>query len=238
MLPSLVGAYNEDTVGSVFQSYQILYNQPWRLIFYNLLLLPLIVISLNIFSWFYETGFAMINFIFAELIGSTFSNVLSYATSILNIDFILDNISVLQNFTFQLKTISLDIIGFFVFMFNELTNLLVASLPDLTYHSNGGYISSIETVSGLIVSIILIFIYISFISYGFSILAVGETIIFVIFKKLMEGENLIIHNNSNNLIDDDSNNSSIDESSAKVLGLSLKMNRTPLSIVSCKTNLR
>ena len=110
MLPSLVGAYDEDTVGSVFQSYQIVYNQPWRLIFYNLLLLPLIVISLNIFSWFYETGFTIINFIFAELIGSTFSNVLSYATSILNIDFILDNISVLQSFTFQLKTISLDII--------------------------------------------------------------------------------------------------------------------------------
>ena len=220
MLPSLVGAYDEDTVGSVFQSYQILYNQPWRLIFYNLLLLPLIVISLNIFSWFYETSFAMINFIFAELIGSTFLNVVSYATSILNIDFILDNILVLQNFTFQLKTISLDIIGFFVFLFNETTNLLVSTLPDLTYNSDGGYITSIETVSGLIISIILIFIYISFISYGFSILAVGETIIFIIFKKLIENEDLIIHNSSNDSIDDDSNNSSIDESSAKVLGLS------------------
>ena len=220
MLPSLVGAYDEDTVGSVFQSYQIFYNQPWRLIFYNLLLLPLIVISLNIFSWFYETSFAMINFIFAELIGSTFLNVVSYATSILNIDFILDNISVLQNFTFQLKTISLDIIGFFVFLFNETTNLLVSTLPDLTYNSDGGYITSVETVSALIISIILIFIYISFISYGFSILAVGETIIFIIFKKLIENEDLIIHNSSNNSIDEDSNNSSIDESSAKVLGLS------------------
>ena len=150
----------------------------------------------------------------------TFSNVLSYATSILNIDFILDNISVLQNFTFQLKTISLDLIGFFVFLFNETTNLLFSTLPDLTYNSNGGYITSIETVSGLIISIILIFIYISFISYGFSILAVGETIIFIIFKKLIENEDLIIHNSSNNSIDNDSNNSSIDESSAKVLGLS------------------
>tara|TARA_B100000886_G_scaffold93352_1_gene61733 strand:- start:1940 stop:3184 length:1245 start_codon:yes stop_codon:yes gene_type:complete len=220
MLPSLVGAYDEDTVGSVFQSYQILFNQPWRLIFYNLLLLPIIVISLNIFSWFYETGFAMINFIFSELIGSTFPNILSYATSILNIDFILRNISVLQSFTFQLKTLSLDIIGFFVFLFNETTNLLVSTLPDLTYNSNGGYINSIEAASGLIISIILIFIYISFISYGFSILAVGETIIFIIFKKLMEGENLLIHNNSSNSIDNDPSNLSIDESSAKVLGLS------------------
>ncbi len=220
MLPSLIGAYNEDTVGSVFQSYQILYNQPWRLIFYNLLLLPLIIISLNIFSWFYESSFTIINFIFEELIGSTFSKVLGYSTSILNIDFILDNISVLQNFTFQLKSFSLDIIGFFVFLFNETTNLLVSTLPDLTYNSDGGYITSVETVSGLIISIILIFIYISFISYGFSILAVGETIIFIIFKKLIENEDLIIHNSSNNSIDDDSNNSSIDESSAKVLGLS------------------
>ena len=164
----------------------------------------------------------MINFIFTELIGSTFSNILSYATSILNIDFILDNILVLQNFTFQLKTFSLDIIGFFVLLFNELTNLLISTLPDLTYNSNGGYISSIETVSGLIVSIILIFIYISFISYGFSILAVGETIIFIIFKKLMEDEDLIIQNSSNNSTDNDSDSSSIDESSAKILGLSIE----------------
>ena len=107
-------------------------------------------------------------------------------------------------------------------MFNETTNLLVSTLPDLTYNSDGGYITSIETVSGLIISIILIFIYISFISYGFSILSVGETIIFIIFKKLIENEDLIIHNSSNNSVDDDSNNSSIDESSAKVLGLSIK----------------
>ena len=220
MLPSLVGADDEDTVGSVFQSYQILYNQPWRLIFYNLLLIPLIVISLNIFSWFYETGFAMINFIFLELTGSNFSNVLSYATSILNIDFILSNISVLQSFTFQLKTLSLDIIGFFVFLFDETTNLLVSTLPDLTYNSNGGYITSIEAVSGLIISIILIFIYLSFISYGFSILAVGETIIFIIFKKLIENEDFIIHNSSNDSINDALSNPSIDESSAKILGLS------------------
>ena len=220
MLPSLVGADNEDTVGSVFQSYQILYNQPWRLIFYNLLLLPLIIISLNIYSWFYETGFAMINFIFSEITGSTFSNVMSYASSILNIDFVLNNISVLQNFTFQLKTISLDIIGFFVFLLNETTNLLVSTLPDLSYYSNGGYITSIETVGGLVISIILIFIYLSFISYGFSILAVGETIIFIIFKKLIENKDMIIYRSSNSSIDDDSNNSSINESSAKVLGLS------------------
>ena len=164
----------------------------------------------------------MINFIFSELSGSTFSNVISYATSILNIDFILSNISVLQSFTFQLKTLSLDIIGFLIFLFNETTNLLVSTLPDLTYNSNGGYITAIETVSGLIISIILIFIYISFISYGFSILAVGETIIFIIFKKLIENEDLIIRNSSTNFIDDVSNNSSIDESSAKILGLSIE----------------
>ena len=222
MLPSLVGAYNDDTIGSVFQSYQILYNQPWRLIFYNLLLLPLIIISLNIFSWFLETGFKITNFIFIELIGSTFSNILSYATSILNIDFILDNISVFQNFTFQLRNFSLDIIEFFIFFFNETTNLLVSTIPNLAYNSNGGYISSIESVSGLIVSVVLIFVYISFISYGFSILAVGETIIFIIFKKLMEGEDLIIYNSLNDPKDDESGDSSIDEPSAKVLGLSVE----------------
>ena len=113
-------------------------------------------------------------------------------------------------------------IGFFVFLFNETTNLLVSTLPDLTYNSDGGYITSIETFSGLIISIILIFIYISFISYGFSILAVGETIIFIIFKKLIENEDLITYNSSSDSIDDDSSSSSIDESSAKVLGLSIE----------------
>ena len=36
----------------------------------------------------------------------------------------------------------------------------------------------------------------------------------------MEGEDLIINNNSNNSIDDDASNAFINESSAKVLGLS------------------
>ena len=56
--------------------------------------------------------------------------------------------------------------------------------------------------------------------FWFSILSVGQTIIFIIFKKLIEDENLLesSHDNSDKTIEIDS--STIADSSAKILGLS------------------
>ena len=220
ILPALTGAHNEDTIGSVFHSYQILFNQPWRLITYNFLLIPIIVFSMKIFSWFYESSFNLINIIFEEIIGKSYSNIMSYASSILNIDFVINNNNIFQALTLNIENLSLEFLDFLFLFFDELLNILLAILPSLIFSSNGGYISPIEIFSGIILSGFLIFLYLSFFSFGFSILSVGQTIIFIIFKKLMEDENLLKsnHNNNDKTIEIDS--SAIADSSAKILGLS------------------
>ena len=58
-----------------------------------------------------------------------------------------------------------------------------------------------------------IFLYISVLSYGFSIVSVGQTIIFIIFKKLNDDENLIL--DGPHIIDE--NSTSIEHSSAEIL---------------------
>ena len=220
ILPALTGAHSQDTIGSVFHSYQILFNQPWRLITYNFLLLPIIVFSMNIFSWFYESSFNLINIILEEVIGKSYSNIISYASSLLNVDFIINNNNIFQILTSNLENLSLELLDFLFLFFEQLLNIFLTILPSLIYNSNGGYISSTETFSGVILSVSLIFLYLSFFSYGFSILSVGQTIIFIIFKKLMEDENLLksSHDNNDKTIEIDS--STITDSSAKILGLS------------------
>ena len=220
ILPALTGAHSQDTIGSVFHSYQILFNQPWRLITYNFLLLPIIVFSMNIFSWFYESSFNLINIILEEVIGKSYSNIISYASSLLNVDFIINNNNIFQILTSNLENLSLELLDFLFLFFEQLLNIFLTILPSLIYNSNGGYISSTETFSAVILSVSLIFLYLSFFSYGFSILSVGQTIIFIIFKKLMEDENLLksSHDNNDKTIEIDS--STITDSSAKILGLS------------------
>ena len=83
----------------------------------------------------------------------------------------------------------------------------------LEYSLDGGYISSVETIAGLILSVSFIFLYLSVLSYGFSIVSVGQTIIFIIFKKLNDDENLVLNNP--HIIEKDSTR--IENSSAEIL---------------------
>lgn len=220
ILPALTGAHSEDTIGSVFHSYQIIFNQPWRLIAYNFLLIPIIVFSMKILSWFFDSSFNLINIILEGIIGKSYSNIISYASSLLNIEFIINNNNIFQVLTSNIENLSLELLDFLFLFFDQLLNIFLTLLPSLIYKSNGGYISSIEIFSGIILSGSLIFIYLLFFSFGFSILSVGQTIIFIIFKKLIEDENLLksSHDNSDKTIEIDS--STITDSSAKILGLS------------------
>ena len=82
--PAIVGAYEEDTMGTVFQSYSITWSQPWRVLLYNLLLLPLIFISLEIFSWFWLNAYGFINYVFGcdWFMGEKLLKITTYAASL------------------------------------------------------------------------------------------------------------------------------------------------------------
>ena len=165
-VPSIVGIYEEDTMGTVFQSYSITTSQPWRIIIYNLILIPISYLAITFLSWIYHASIGLMNFIFGFVIGRPFENIFSFASSIVFPDNLV----------------------------NYLNNRL--SLLDLTYllpniKTSYYYISVLDTLAGVILSLFLFLICLSVISYGLSVVSVGNSIAFIIFKKMSDDDNIL-----------------------------------------------
>ena len=201
--PVIIGAIEEDTLGTVFHSYQITFNQPWRIITYHALLIPQIIIFINIFSWFYSMSFSLINLIFGYFMGGRFENILGYAVSIVDTSWISSDTSmlnfILEKDLFRPLTMASDLIEFILSSLIKFFSLILMALPNFYFDSYTGSLTAIETISGILLSIPLILLTLSVISYGLSILSVGETIIFIIFKKIMDGDNILSLNNEEDI---------------------------------------
>ena len=227
--PAIVGAYEEDTMGTVFQSYSITWNQPWRMILYHFILVPIALIGVNILAWFWKAGFQLINYVFGcdWFMGEKLDNVLGYASSLVYADWMsrMPAIADITPVTEISSTILSSISSLAQFIYIGLTNLvelLVAGLPNLSYDP-AGELSGTETISGIILSIAFFLILLSVLSYGLSILSVGETIMFVIFKKSSDDDNLLERKDEDELeeendetnfdFDDDDSESDSDEES-------------------------
>jgi hypothetical protein len=181
--PAIVATFEEDTMGTVFQSYSITWSQPWRLVLYNLLLLPIVVIGVTVFKWFWFAGYKLINIIFGAdwLMGTKLHNVVGWATDLVNPQICFYNIAW-----------SSDLLG------NSVNQQTLLSLQD------GAALSNTEYIAGTIVAIILFILLMLIISYALSILSVGETIIFTIFKKKSNDENLLIRSDEDDISEDKS----------------------------------
>jgi len=186
--PAIVATMGEDTMGTVFQSYSISWSQPWRLVLYNLLLLPIVAIGVTVFKWFWFTGYKLINIIFGAewLMGAKLQNVVGWATNLVNPK---------VNFCSFLKCT------------DSVNPQSLLSVPDSLVLSNTEY------VAGTIVAIILFILLMSIISYGLSILSVGETIIFTIFKKKSNDENLLLIDDEDDESEDENEKDNLEDSS-------------------------
>jgi len=168
--PSIVATMEEDTMGTVFQSYSITWSQPWRLFLYHSILLPILVVGVTIFKWFWFAGYKLINVIFGVnwLMGTKLHNIVGWATDLVN-----------PQFSFCK----------FINCSTSVDNTFIQQIF-LTF-KDGTVLSSTEYIAGTIIALILFILLMSIISYGLSILSVGETIMFTIFKKKSNDENLL-----------------------------------------------
>ena len=196
--PAIVGTYEEDTMGTVFQSYSITWSQPWRIIFYHCILVPITLIGVKIISWFWKASFQLINFVFGcdWFMGEKLDNVLGYANSLVYANWMsgsldISDMSTVPNTSSTILSTISDLSISIVFGITNFVELILDCLPNLSYQPAGEVLSSAETFSGLILSFVLFLILLSVLSYGFSVLSVGETIMFVIFKNNSDGDNLL-----------------------------------------------
>ena len=192
--PAIVATLEEDTMGTVFQSYSITWSQPWRLVLYHLILLPILVIGVTIFKWFWFSGYKLINIIFGGdwLMGTKLQNIVGWATDLVNPQFGLCN-------------------------FMKCSTLIENSVNQHTLLSlhDGVLLSNTEYIAGTIVAIVLFVLLMSIVSYGLSILSVGETIMFTIFKMKSNDENLLNRRDDDDTSEEESDRNIDDESEEK-----------------------
>ena len=188
--PAIVGAYEEDTMGTVFQSYSITWSQPWRVIGYHLVLIPLIEISVILFSWFWVAGYGLINYVFGcnWFMGAKLSGMVNYATSLVYPDWF---------FSF-IAGCSGCLTACLAACFSGCLSFFNCSIP-----AASGTLSGSETVASVLLAISIFLVGLSVLSYGLSIISVGETLMFIIFKKKSDDDALLQRKDEDELEEDD-----------------------------------
>jgi len=181
--PAIVATMEEDTMGTVFQSYTITWSQPWRLVLYHLVLFPILIIGITIFKWFWLGGYKLINIIFGAdwLMGPKLHKIVGWASDLI---------------TPQLNFYS------FMKCSNNVEN--VVNQNTLLTLKDGVLLSPTEYIAGTIIAIVLFILFMSIVSYGLSILSVGETIMFTIFKKISNDENLLERSDEDDISEEES----------------------------------
>ena len=187
--PSIVGLYEEDTMGSVFQTYSITFSQPWRILFYNIILAILIFIGIEIYSWVCLNSIGLISYIFGQnvFMGDQFSVIHNHSLSVVFPNIIVDTF--VHYKTLILEKINLN--SGIPLLFSPSTKL--AGLNDL---------SLIKIISSILLSIVYFTIALSVFSYGLATLAVGQSLMFVTFKKLSDDDDLIFRADEDDDTDD------------------------------------
>ena len=124
---SIVGVYEEDTMGSVFNSYSITIGHAWRIILYHLMLVILLVLGIEIFSWFWMNAVHFINYVFGceWFMGSKLTNISSYAASLIYPGWF-------QEFITGLRNEITSLFGFYYYLPNLFPDAYTVSASDLS----------------------------------------------------------------------------------------------------------
>ena len=73
-----------------------------------------------------------------------------------------------------------------------------------TPYNDGGNLTGTETASAIILGVFIFMVVLSVVSYGLSVLSVGETIMYLIFKKKSDNDNLLERKDEDDLDEDES----------------------------------
>ncbi len=187
--PAIVASYEEDTMGAVFQSYSIAWSQPWRFVLFHLTLLPLAGISVYVMKLFWGLGFKFIYFVFGQewLMGEKLTRIMGWAAEMVNpSNWCSPNLSSVYCNTCD---------GWF----------------DIPTYTSTMVLSGTELVAAIVLSIFLFVLMFSIFSYGLSILSVGEVLMFTIYKKKSNDENLLEQKDEDELEDEDNDSESMDD---------------------------
>lgn len=187
--PAIVAAYEEDTMGSVFQSYSLTWSQPWRFVLYHLALLPIAVLAVSIMKFFWVSGYQFIHAVFGQewLMGEKLTRIMGWAA---------DKIEPLA--AWCKSTCCCEPCCQHSYLIYQYSDTMV--------------LSGTELVAAVILTVFLFLLAFAILSYGLAIFSVGEVIMFLIFKKKSNDENLLEQKDEDDLAEEEEEESDINES--------------------------
>lgn len=169
-VPAIVATTGADAFETVYQIFAILWNQPWRLIGYGLLLFVLKLILLPFWIVFCFAGFLFailpIHGLHPEVIQGSIGLTDKWLGNALK--WLSNSVQKIAGIFFE------DGIPFLV---SDISLPLINSYP--------------TTISAIFITITLIFVIGSVAAYLFSLASVGTTIIYSIVRKHVEGDNVL-----------------------------------------------
>jgi len=165
--PAIVGTSEEDTLETVFQSYSLLWAQPWRLVTYETLWSFLVTIAFYIFGFVMTAGIMFISFVFGAqwLMGDKLFRMMESAIFYLGGD----------------SSVFYLFVNLLFSPFQGAGHLMVGSTG----------LNGTESVATVFLALSFFVIMFVIISYATALDSVGQTIIYLILRKKKDDENLL-----------------------------------------------
>ena len=166
--PAILATTNEDAFEAVFQSFSLVWSQPWRLILYEIVSGAMAVIGLVVLAFLSKNAFIVMDRVFSIIMGKNFINVTAHGMYLLNV-WLIHSITWINS-----------ILG-------DYSSLIYFSREFIPIPRLHGY----QYVASYIFAIWILIIGGLILSYGIASFNVGNTISYIILRKKKDDENLL-----------------------------------------------
>lgn len=166
--PAIIATTNDDAFEAVFQSFSLVWSQPWRLILYEVVSAVMAVIGMLVLAFLSKKAFIVMDRVFSLVMGADFINITSHGMYILNI-WLFHSIAWVNS-----------ILG-------DMSAMVYFSREFIPLQLPHGY----QFVTSYIFAIWMLIIGGLIFSYGLASFNVGNTLSYLILRKKKDDENLI-----------------------------------------------
>jgi hypothetical protein len=166
--PAILATTNDDAFEAVFQSFSLVWSQPWRLILYEFISAAMAAIGLLVLAFLSKKAFIVMDRVFSNVMGADFINISSHGMYLLNI------------WLFHSITWVNSILG-------DMSGLVYFSREFIPLQLPHGY----QYVTSVLFAIWMLIIGGLILSYGLASFNVGNTLSYIILRKKKDDENLL-----------------------------------------------
>lgn len=166
-VPAIIATTDDDAFEAVFQSFSLVWSQPWRLVFYQVMSGILAVAAFFVLAFLSKKAFIVLDRIFAATMGTDFMNISANGMYLVSV-WVTHSIGWMESVFCEYSSM--------IYFSREFDPL---NLPG--YQIIASYIFAVW--------ILLIGVFIS--SYGLASLNVGNTISYLILRKKKDNDNLL-----------------------------------------------